>query len=149
MIIRKYTLPDEEAIINLLRLNTPRYFAYEEEKDLKEYLKYYTRNYYVVEVGNKILGCGGFNISEDATVGKISWDIFHPESQGKGYGTALTHFRIQKMKEIDGIEIISVRTSQLVYKFYEKFGLELREIIKDYWAPGFDLYRLDNVITSL
>ncbi|HEU4496484.1 MAG TPA: hypothetical protein VFR70_05495, partial [Flavobacterium sp.] len=46
-------------------------------------------------------------------------------------------------KEIKAIEKISVRTSQLVYPFYAKFGLELKETIKDYWGAGFDLYRLE------
>jgi hypothetical protein len=50
------------------------------------------------------------------------------------------------MKEIDSIKIISVRTTQLVYPFYQKFGLELREVVKDYWDIGFDLYRLDNSV---
>ncbi|WP_255493314.1 hypothetical protein [Dysgonomonas sp. HDW5B] len=53
------------------------------------------------------------------------------------------------MKEIDGIKTISVRTSQLVYPFYEKFGLKIREIVKDYWAEGFDLYRLDSDIDQV
>lgn len=149
MIIRKHADSDRTRIIELLRLNTPDYFSPNEEKDLIDYLDNHANNYYVVEVDTIIVGCGGFNLSEDGKTGKISWDIFDPQSQGKGYGSALTKFRIRKMKEIDSIKTISVRTSQLVYPFYEKFGLEIREIVKDYWDKGFDLYRLDSDINLI
>lgn len=149
MIIRKHTDSDRIRIMELLKLNTPEYFSPEEEEDLIDYLDNHANNYYVIEDDNVIVGCGGFNLSEDGETGKISWDIFDPQSQGKGYGSALTKFRIQRIKEIEGVKIVSVRTSQLVYPFYEKFGLELREVVKDYWAKGFDLYRLDSDINLI
>lgn len=146
MNIRPYKNADKERLIELLRLNTPLYFSPNEEKDLIYYLDYEAENYFVLEVDGIIMGCGGFNLTDDKETGKISWDIFHPHSQGKGYGSALTRFRIERMKEIDSIKTISVRTTQLVYPFYQKFGLELREVVKDYWDIGFDLYRLDNSV---
>ena len=143
MIIRKYQPADKEGVLTLLRLNTPAYFSANEEKDLIYYLDNHAANYFVVEVDAIIMGCGGFNITEDGATAKISWDIIHPESQGKGLGTALTRYRIGQIKEISSVKTLSVRTSQLVYPFYEKFGLQVREIVKDYWDTGFDLYRMD------
>lgn len=143
MQIRKFQIQDTHRLLELLRLNTPEYFSPSEEADFIYYLKNEIEHYFVLLVENVILGCGGFNLSDDKVTGKISWDIFHPESQGKGLGTALTNYRIERMKEIDSIKKISVRTSQLVYPFYAKFGLDLKEIVKDYWAAGFDLYRLE------
>lgn len=147
--IRAHQPADKPRLLTLLRLNTPTYFSPAEEADLIDYLAHHADNYFVLEVGGEILGCGGFNLSEDGKTAKISWDIFHPDCHGKGLGTALTKFRIQKIKEIDGLKTISVRTSQLAYKFYEKFGLELREVVKDYWDVGFDLYRLDRDINLI
>ncbi|WGQ08773.1 GNAT family N-acetyltransferase [Pedobacter gandavensis] len=144
--IRAHQPEDRPALLSLLRLNTPAYFSPEEEADFIDYLDHFADHYYVLEIDGEILGCGGFNLSEDEETGKISWDMFHPNSQGKGLGTALTKFRIEKIKEIDSVKILSVRTSQMAYKFYEKFGLELREVVKDYWEVGFDLYRLDQDI---
>jgi ribosomal-protein-alanine N-acetyltransferase len=143
MQIRPFQTRDTPRLLDLLRLNTPKYFSETEQADLVFYLNHEIEQYFVLLVNNEILGCGGFNLSEDLKTGKISWDIFHPESQGKGFGTALTNYRIQRMKEITSIERISVRTSQLVFPFYAKFGLELKEIVKDYWDKGFDLYRLE------
>ena len=149
MKIREYRAEDKNRIIAVLRLNTPAFFSPSEEDDLIFYLDNYAQNYFVVEVDGVIEACGGFNLSDDGEIGKISWDIVNPQCQGKGIGTALTQYRIDKLKNMEGIKIISARTSQHVFKFYEKFGLELREIIKDYWAEGFDLYRLDNEIQLL
>jgi ribosomal protein S18 acetylase RimI-like enzyme len=143
MIIRPYELADKEVVLRLLRLNTPDYFSPSEENDLIHYLDYEIQNYYVLQWESQLVGCGGFNFSEDGRIGKISWDIFHPDYQRKGLGGALTRFRIQKLKEYPNIRIISVRTSQLVYKFYEKLGFELKEIAINYWAEGFDMYRME------
>ena len=149
MSIRKFKSLDRPQIIELLRLNTPTYFSANEEKDLIYYLDNHADAYFVVEDKNKIIGCGGFNLAEDGISAKISWDIFHPESQGKGFGAELTTFKIQKIKEFKQIQILSVRTSQMAYKFYEKFGLELQEVVKDYWDVGFDLYRMECKLASV
>jgi len=143
MNIRAYHTSDDQAIIALLRLNTPAYFAPSEEEDLLDYFAHHIDHYYVVESAGAIVGCGGFNLTPDGKTAKISWDIIHPDSHGKGIGSQLTVFRIREMLKIDSVEIISVRTSQLVYIFYEKFGLEVKEIVKDFWADGFDLYRME------
>ena len=58
-------------------------------------------------------------------------------------GTKLLKYRIDKLNSIDEIQKITVRTSQVAYLFYEKQGFELFEIIKDYWAPGFDMYNME------
>jgi len=38
---------------------------------------------------------------------------------------------------------MTVRTSQFVYGFYEKHGFELKKVVKNYWAQGFDLYDME------
>jgi len=141
-IIREYRETDEQAVVELLRLNTPRYFAPEEEKELVHYLHHEIDQYFVLELEGSIVGCGGINFTEDGTTGRISWDILHPSHQGKGLGRRLLQHRVKKLKDLPQIQIISVRTSQLVYPFYEKNGFVLVEVVTDYWAPGFDLYRM-------
>ena len=142
MKIRKHKKSDREAIIQLLRLNTPKYFSPDEEKDLVNYLDKDADNYFVAEENNLILGCAGFNISDDGKTGGLAWAIVSPEAQGKGIGSALTYHRIKELSKSESIQIISLQTSQLTFKFYEKFNFEVQEIVKDYWGKGLDLYTM-------
>jgi ribosomal-protein-alanine N-acetyltransferase len=141
--IREYEANDKNDLINLIRLNTPEFFSTDEEKDLNKYLETERELYYVLLYDGKIVGCGGINLADEETIGKISWDIFHPDYQGKSFGTKLLKHRIDKLNSISSIQKITVRTSQVAYKFYEKQGFELFEIKKDYWAEGFDMYNME------
>ena len=136
--IREYSETDKSEVLILLRQNTPRYFAVEEELEFIEYIENRRGLYYVVQLEDKIVGCGGINF--DKNIGKISWDMISPSVQGLGLGSALLKHRIQKIKENKLIDEIIVRTSQHTFQFYEKQGFELIEMVKDYWALGFDLY---------
>ena len=60
----------------------------------------------------------------------------HPDYQGKSLGKKLLRYRIEVLKAIPSIKKITVRTSQLAYKFYEKQGFTLNEIKRNYWADG-------------
>lgn len=141
--IREYQTTDKCEVINLIKLNTPKYFAVEEENDINKYLEIERELYYVLLYDQKIVGCGGINFADNHTTGKISWDLFHPDYQGKSLGTRLLKYRIDKLNSIIGLQKITVRTSQIAYKFYEKQGFELFEIKKDYWAEGLDMYHME------
>lgn len=141
--IRPYTNHDKEAIVNLFQINTPDYFSPEEEHDLIYYLENEIDSYFVIEADEKIVGSGGINFSSDGNQAKISWDFLHPDYQRKSLGTKLLKHRLDLIQKMEKVKIISVRTSQLAYPFYEKSGFKLKEIVKDYWAKGFDLYRME------
>src|SRR5699024_10413045 len=117
--IREYKTEDEKDVINLLRLNTPKYFAKEEEKDLREYLNSKIEHYYVLLYQQKLVGSGGINYSKDRKTAFISWDIIHPEYQNMSLGRQLMKHRIAKLNTVLTIKEIIVRTSQFAYKFYE------------------------------
>ncbi|NQW42471.1 MAG: GNAT family N-acetyltransferase [Bacteroidetes bacterium] len=141
--IRAYHPSDLDSVINLLKLNTPQYFAPIEEKDFIHYLNHEIELYFVVEYENAIVACGGCNFSQDKTVGIISWDIVHPDFQGKGIGSRLLKYRIDLLKMEYYMVSNIVRTSQFTYKFYEKLGFERKEIVENYWAQDFHLYRME------
>ncbi len=128
--------------MELLRLNTPASFAASEEPDFLEYLAHHSQNYFVVEDAAEIIGCGGFNWFDNGKIARLSWDIIHPAFQGKGIGRELTKFRVEQIKQNPAVRLLYVRTSQLVYPFYQKLGFTLEKTEKDFWAEGFDLYQM-------
>lgn len=143
MHIRTYQEADKESLLELIRLNIPKYFEASEENDFQEYLEQEKEDYFIVEdkTTHQIIGCGGINYFFDTQPisARISWDIVHPNYQGKGIGKKLLLHRIEHIKNQE-IKSVIVRTSQLAYQFYKKIGFELEKIEKDYWAKGYDLY---------
>ena len=141
--IRTYKDSDKNSLIKLIQLNTPNYFDISEEDDFIKYLEEELEDYFVIEdkTTHQIIGCGGINyfLDEEPMTACISWDMLHPNCQGKGIGKELLMHRIEYIKDRK-ITSVVVRTTQLTYKFYEKVGFNLEKIEKDFWAEGFDLY---------
>ena len=140
--IRPFQTSDIPALLALLNLNIPSYFDPSEAADYEEYLSTEVEDYFVVEEAGKLIGAGGVNYFWEIHEARISWDIIHPEHQGRGLGKELTNFRIKHIKLQAEINTICVRTSQLAYKFYEKVGFQLEKIENDFWAKGFHLYQM-------
>lgn len=76
IVVREYLTTDKEAVMNLIKLNTPDFFAEEETNDLSNYLDKEIELYYVLLVDGKVVGCGGINFAEKRTIGKISWILY-------------------------------------------------------------------------
>ncbi len=140
--IREYSNKDKQKVIELLRKNTPEYFDISEESDFENYLENEIEDYYVFEENSEIIGAGGINYFTEQKVARISWDMIDPKYQGNGIGQKLTKYRINHLNSNSKIESIIVRTTQLVFKFYEKMGFELEKVEKDFWAKDFDLYQM-------
>ena len=55
IVIREYLTTDKEVVINLIKLNTPNFFAKEEVNDLSNYLDKGIELYYVLLVDGKVV----------------------------------------------------------------------------------------------
>lgn len=138
--IRKYTSSDKPRLLEIIRLNTPLYFAEEEEKLFSEYLDHKIEDYFVIEQNELVVGCGGVNYNQ--TQGVLSWGMVHPNYHQQGFGKQLLQHRINLLKNTPSVDTITVRTSQLVFRFFEKNGFETIQYEKDFWAKGLDLYKM-------
>jgi ribosomal-protein-alanine N-acetyltransferase len=141
--IRPYHPADRGKLLELFRLNSPAAFAPSEENDFRHYLDQEREDYFVLDRAGEILACGGINYPDGPETARISWDMVDPKHQGEGLGQKLLRYRLENIREKQRIKRITVRTSQLAYRFYEKEGFALMEIIPGYWGEGFDLYRME------
>lgn len=144
--LRYYSPSDFETLHSLLKLNIPAYFAPEELFDFEKYLNSDIEDYFVATTKGEIVGCGGINYNHAQKSTFISWDIIHPDWQGKGVGSQLLQHRLNLIKKQFPHYQIIVRTSQLVYPFYEKHGFKLLEKHPNYWAEGYDMYYMKYLI---
>lgn len=140
-LLRPYHKDDYQQIFNLFLLNTPQYFCPPEQQDLERYLNHEIENFFVIEDAGQVLATGGSNIKGD--VGYLSWYIVHPEHQGKGLGKQLAQHNLGILKSKLNLKGIKVRTSQLVYPFYEKLGFVIISTTDNYWGEGMHLYEMD------
>ncbi|MCC9044366.1 GNAT family N-acetyltransferase [Myroides sp. M-43] len=138
--IRPYQSTDKQELLNILQLNVPTYFAQEEVNDLAEYLDNHLDLYFVALDNNKIIGAAGINRNVEAESAALSWGFLSPNYHRKGAGSLLLKHRLNILSQDTRIKTIQVRTSQVVYKFFEQHNFRLIEVQKDYWAPGLDMY---------
>lgn len=140
--IKKYSDEYLEQVLELMRMNTPAFFAPEEETEFHYFLTEERLPYYILLFADKVIGSGGFAINPDQSSVSLCWDIIHPDFQGKRLGKKLLDYRLEIIKSIRNVTDIFVRTSQFVYLFYEKNGFVLFDTCKDFWAKGYDLYHM-------
>jgi ribosomal-protein-alanine N-acetyltransferase len=142
--IRPYHPNDYDHIIELFLLNTPEYFCPPEQADLEKFLTEEVEAHFVAEETGQLIGCGGHTIRDNA--GWLAWYIVHPSWHGKGVGAQLATNSLQIIRSTPGLDKIVVRTSQLVYRFYEKLGFQLISTQDNYWGDGMHLYHMEQSI---
>ncbi|WP_299218517.1 GNAT family N-acetyltransferase [uncultured Aquimarina sp.] len=141
--IRPYELHDKKELVEIFNLNTPIYFDPKEVNDFEEYLKQHSATYLVIEYENKIVGGAGYDFQEKDNAGRITWIFFHPNYTGLGLGKKMVERCLSILKLNLALEKVVVTTSQLAYKFFDKFGFILKKLEKNYWGPGLDLYLME------
>lgn len=119
--------------------NTPTYFHPGELADLSDYLDHEAQSYFVLTLKGQIVGSGGHCLTGPG-LGRLAWDFLDPEFRGQGLGTLLITHCLHRLTADFGVRSVEVYTSQLAWRFYERFGFELRRRQKDYWARDLDLY---------
>ncbi|PZD79345.1 GNAT family N-acetyltransferase [Mesonia sp. K7] len=142
-----YTSEDLPKCLEIFDSNCPSYFNEHERFEFENFLKENKFPYWLVTEGDKIVGCGGIYISDtdferaefDKEVG-FAWGMIHQDEHKKGYGKALSKFRIQFLKENFPDYQKVLRTTQNTNKFFEKFGFTTYKFVENGFGGGFDKY---------
>jgi N-acetylglutamate synthase-like GNAT family acetyltransferase len=143
MIIRFFNIADKDKLVDIFRLNVPKYFAPKEINDFEQYLTQHGETYLTIEHEGEIIGGTGYYVNISDNSGRITWIFFHPGAKGCGAGKKAVEYCMNILKADPRVNKLVVTTSQFAFGFFGKFGYELVKTEKDYWGTGLDLYLME------
>ena len=147
-IIRAYLPSDKVALFDIFKHYIPSDFAPDEIHDFDSYITEYWSTYFTFEIDGQIIGGIGYQMTDAGTTGQIKWILFHPERVGKGLGKMAIEHCLPIFKSKSEIKKAIVTSSQLAYRFFEKFGFILKKTEQNYWGDGLHLYLLEKEIAD-
>lgn len=131
-----------DSLLQAFDSNVPDYFDLTERPQFKSYIEEEPENYFVLKLNGELVGAGGFRLKSE-TEGRIVWLMVAAKYHGKSLGRELMEFLETEIMKNDKVDLISLMTSQLTDKFYEKLNYKTTRTEKDYWAKGMDLYYME------
>ncbi len=141
--IREYRTKDKEACIGAFMSNVPIFFTEIEIGDFTRFLDRLQNrepesktHFYVVVLGDDIIGCGGFGDKDNNGIISLAWGLIHSDFHKKGFGEKLLKYRLDQIEQIFPSKSIVIDTTQFSAGFYEKFGFIVTEITNDYYSIG-------------
>lgn len=152
--IRKYEASDRNACMEIFLTNVPKYFTLEEVDEFDRFLAKLgdpeasdNPLYYVMELDNRVIGCGGFG-EKDGIDGIPSitfvWGMVDNSYHKKGFGEELLRFRLAEIKvQFPNWKVI-LDTTQFSYTFFEKYGFKTLKITENSYGEG--MHRYDMVL---
>lgn len=133
---RPYTKEDYEKCLEIFRSNTPDYFGTHEEPDFVDFLERLPCQFFVVEIDNEIIGCGGFYINQEEHTAGLCYGMVTREYHKRGLGRYLLMKRLDAISHDPSAERILLDTSQYSKGFFEKLGFVVYEMIQDGYFAG-------------
>lgn len=144
MHIREYKDTDKQACIALFDSNVPHFFSEDEKQGFIDWLDLPDRDaYYVVELEERIVACGGIFHETDKKIAGLAWGMVDRSLHKQGIGGRFTRFRLDLLTEKFPDHIHSIETSQHTEAFYKKLGFVTTHITPDGFAPGIDKYEME------
>jgi ribosomal protein S18 acetylase RimI-like enzyme len=138
--IRVYTRHDWAEVKRIFLENVPKFFGLEELGDLADYLLLHHETYFVLIKDDCIVGAGGYHFP-GIKKARLSWNFVSPSCQGLGIGKTLIQHCMNEIQKHNPEEM-EVWTSQLAFKFYERFGFKTIETKDDFWVKGLHLHKM-------
>ena len=146
MRIEPYDSKYFENCITILQSNTPKFIAYSEHSDYKDYLSRDDKIYFVLFNKSNIVACGGYGVNKFETKVGLAWGLVHSKCHNRGYGSELLKYRLEHIKDNFPDTDIYLDTSQKTYKFFEKFGFLVKKNTPNGYGTGLD--RIDMILKA-
>jgi hypothetical protein len=142
--ISAYNESHKSQCVTIFQSNQPKFFDDEELPLFTAFLDGLVTNYFVLEIEERVLACGGWLLkTEDGEAGLV-WGMVHADFHGRRFGTWLLAWRLGQIANDLKIRSIVMDTSQHTTGFFEKFRFRTTKRTPDGYGPG--LHRHDMVL---
>ena len=139
--IERYNPIDKYECIEVFKSNMPELFWDQELLDFQNWIsKNDCPDFYVLKKDEKIIGFGGFY--RERRKAQLVYGVIHREYHNKGYGKQMMDFRVNKIREKDESLTITLEAKKSNYKYFEKLGFRIAEIIPYYFYSTIDKYEM-------
>lgn len=147
MLIREYSTQDRLSCLQILRGNTPRFFAPSDEIEFAHFLDHLPGQYWIAEVDKEILACGGVALERGARTATLCWGIVAARAQGRGIGSALLEYRLTRIAtEFPGVRRVRLTTTQIVQSFFERHGFQQLAVDRAWYGPALDRVHMERSV---
>ncbi len=151
MTIRPYVAADKEKCIATFKSNMPKYFAEHELADFEEWLDEQperhtvggTDEYFVVELDDKIIACGGYAYDKEKNEARLTWGLVNNSLHKQGIGRMFVEYRVKAVKNQFPSCHIALDTTQHVYPFFEKLGFKTTQVTENFYSEGLHRYDME------
>jgi ribosomal protein S18 acetylase RimI-like enzyme len=145
--IKKYHSSYFEDCISVFKTNIPTFFDDSEQKLFSHYLLKKDIKYYVLfHENNQIIGSGGYAYNDNIKTVDLTWGMIDKKYHRNRFGHQLTEYRLQKIRTKYPKSDILLNTSQHTFKFYEKFGFQVKKITKNGYGKGLHKYDMIKIL---
>lgn len=135
MLVRDYTNSDKPACLAIFSSNIPVYFAEHELQEFDEFLDGTGSMYLVAEdADGRVVGCGGYYVRDG--VGRLCWGMVDRSRHRGGFGSVLLSARLDRLFHEQGVEWVSITTSQHSCGFFERVGFQTESVEENGLADG-------------
>ena len=135
--LRPYGAMDTDAVLDILRSNTPDFFAPSELDEFIAFLRAPESELVVATSADGAVVGFGAAYCRSAVEGGLAWGMVHRQWHRRGVGRALLDARITRLWAL-AMTQIRVQTSQHSSGFFTRAGFAAVAVTPDGFAPGID-----------
>jgi [ribosomal protein S18]-alanine N-acetyltransferase len=147
--MRPYSNADRDRLVEILRMNVPKYFSAGDVFDFERYLReqQWARHCVYLDLDRRVVGCASCHVKAPGVVG-LSWMFFEPFQVGPAAlrRTLVEYFSRVAREFCPGEDVTLVlNTIPRTAKLMRRFGFSTVETIKDGYSPGYDKVLMERV----
>jgi [ribosomal protein S18]-alanine N-acetyltransferase len=140
--LRPYTNADRDRLIEILRLNVPKYFSHGDVLDFERYLhdELWERHDVYLGSDRRVVGCASCYLRAPSVVG-LCWMFFEPFQVGPAaLRPMLEEYFARAVRALCRGEnaTLALNTTPRTASLMRRLGFSTVETIKDGYSPGYD-----------